>query len=85
MVLYEEYERNWFRRIDDLLKEKLIREGRGYGFFRMVDIAEDLGENVHISDISKALGGIVSCPYCGYEWVPRVDSPNSCPECKRRL
>ena len=23
------------------------------------------------------------CPYCGYEWKPRVASPRSCPRCKR--
>ena len=24
------------------------------------------------------------CQKCGYEWVPRVDNPKLCPECKCR-
>jgi len=23
------------------------------------------------------------CPFCGYEWLSRVDRPKSCPACKR--
>ena len=25
------------------------------------------------------------CPYCGYEWVKRVDKVKQCPKCKRYL
>ena len=25
------------------------------------------------------------CPHCGYDWVPRVAKPVSCPECRKRL
>jgi len=25
------------------------------------------------------------CPYCGYEWEPRVRRPKECPLCKRYL
>lgn len=27
----------------------------------------------------------VTCPACGYTWVPRVVAPKKCPECQRRL
>lgn len=27
----------------------------------------------------------MKCPYCGYEWSPRVNKPKECPRCKRRL
>jgi len=23
------------------------------------------------------------CPYCGYEWTPRIKNPKECPRCKR--
>jgi len=26
----------------------------------------------------------VKCKKCGYEWVPRVDDPVECPDCKSR-
>jgi predicted Zn-ribbon and HTH transcriptional regulator len=26
-----------------------------------------------------------TCPYCGYKWTSRIESPKSCPECKNRL
>ncbi|MBI2564498.1 hypothetical protein HYV79_00720 [Candidatus Woesearchaeota archaeon] len=26
-----------------------------------------------------------SCEYCTYGWFPRVESPKSCPRCKRRF
>jgi len=25
------------------------------------------------------------CPYCGYEWIPRVEKPKRCPRCQRWL
>jgi len=25
------------------------------------------------------------CEFCTYKWVPKVDSPKSCPRCKRRF
>ena len=25
------------------------------------------------------------CEFCTYRWVPKVDSPKSCPRCKRRF
>ncbi len=25
------------------------------------------------------------CPYCNYEWVPRVSKPKECPNCKKRF
>jgi len=25
------------------------------------------------------------CPFCGYEWEPRVRRPKECPLCKRYL
>jgi len=25
------------------------------------------------------------CGKCGYQWVPRVERPKACPECKRRI
>jgi len=28
---------------------------------------------------------VVKCPYCGYEWVPRVEKPKKCPRCQRWL
>jgi len=24
----------------------------------------------------------LKCPYCGYEWVPRVPQPRKCPRCR---
>lgn len=27
----------------------------------------------------------VKCPFCGYEWIPRVPNPKKCPRCTRRL
>jgi len=27
----------------------------------------------------------IKCPYCGYEWIPRVANPKKCPRCGRRL
>jgi len=27
----------------------------------------------------------LKCPYCGYEWVPKVEKPKSCPYCKRYI
>jgi len=26
---------------------------------------------------------ILMCPFCGHKFEPRVDSPVSCPKCKR--
>jgi len=26
----------------------------------------------------------VKCKKCGYEWVPRVENPKECPNCKSR-
>ena len=28
---------------------------------------------------------MIKCPYCGYEWKPKVKNPKSCPRCKRYL
>lgn len=28
---------------------------------------------------------MIKCPFCKYEWRPRVDRPKSCPECKKRF
>jgi rubrerythrin len=28
---------------------------------------------------------ILKCSFCGYEWVPRVENPKECPNCKRRF
>jgi len=28
---------------------------------------------------------IMKCSKCGYEWIPRKDTPVSCPRCKRRM
>jgi len=25
------------------------------------------------------------CPRCGYEWLGRIERPNTCPRCKQRL
>jgi len=25
----------------------------------------------------------IKCPYCGYEWEPRIPNPKTCPCCKR--
>lgn len=25
------------------------------------------------------------CEFCTYRWTPKVDSPKSCPRCKRRF
>ncbi|MHC1577321.1 MAG: hypothetical protein ACXQT6_01325 [Candidatus Methanospirareceae archaeon] len=30
-------------------------------------------------------GRTMRCPYCGYEWEPRVRRPKECPLCKRYL
>lgn len=27
----------------------------------------------------------MTCPFCQYDWVPRVLSPKECPKCKRYL
>ena len=27
----------------------------------------------------------VNCIRCNYEWVPRVENPKECPNCKARL
>lgn len=71
--------------MEEYIQEKKVRNRHGYGFFRMVELEEDLGERVHISDISEALGGVIQCPYCGYEWVTRVEQPKACPQCKHRI
>ena len=26
-----------------------------------------------------------NCPWCGYEWEPRVEAPKRCPRCQRWL
>ena len=26
---------------------------------------------------------VVECPFCSYEWIPRVENPRECPSCKR--
>ncbi|MBI4452305.1 hypothetical protein HY637_02670 [Candidatus Woesearchaeota archaeon] len=26
-----------------------------------------------------------ACEFCTYRWIPKVDSPKSCPRCKRRF
>jgi len=27
---------------------------------------------------------LLSCKKCNFSWIPRVDNPRSCPECKSR-
>lgn len=27
----------------------------------------------------------MKCPRCGHEWLKRVEKPQTCPRCKRRL
>lgn len=27
----------------------------------------------------------MQCPKCGYDWIPRIESPKCCPDCKTRL
>jgi len=27
----------------------------------------------------------MTCPYCGYKWIPRVENPKKCPYCQRWL
>ena len=29
--------------------------------------------------------GNLECEFCTYMWVPKVDTPKSCPRCKRRF
>jgi len=31
------------------------------------------------------MGVVKRCPYCGYEWVARVENPKKCPKCQRWL
>jgi len=26
----------------------------------------------------------LSCPKCGYQWIPRVENPKKCPKCGHR-
>lgn len=30
-------------------------------------------------------GNIRDCEFCSYRWIAKVDSPKSCPRCKRRF
>ncbi|GEM_PF-2817698 len=27
----------------------------------------------------------INCEFCTYNWIPKVDTPKSCPRCKRRF
>jgi len=33
----------------------------------------------------KGFGEVTKCPYCSFEWEPRVLKPKSCPRCRRYL
>jgi hypothetical protein len=53
MVVYELYDGVYCRRIDNLEKEKEIRQKKEVRFFELYDIDVDLGEDVKLSEIKK--------------------------------
>ena len=40
--------------------------------------------NIHINVVNIMVVDM-RCPYCGYEWKPRVKYPKKCPMCQRWL